>query len=262
MAATPTEVAAVLADPTRFKIYESLSRSRPQAYTAHEVAEKFFLHPNVARTHLGRLEEVGLVESFLEKSGRGGRPARRYRALDRAVTLQFPRRDWLWLARLLTRTVEELGPSALAAAQRLAYEEGLTLGRALAGRVLRPSGRLAGVGVDAEAPSSAAEALALESLQAALDADGAVGQGSWERRDGQLHVRFCTCALREIAEEHPQTVCSLHRSYLHGLVEALVGPVDMVAESSMLAGDEATCDWRFCPAGAPCAALSTAVSTP
>ena len=160
------------------------------------------------------------------------------------------------LARLLTRTVEELGPSALAAAQRLAYEEGLTLGRALAGRVLKSPARLAGMGGDAGAPS-AAQALALESLQAALDADGAVGQGIWERRDGQLHVRFCTCALREIAEEYPQTVCSLHRSYLHGLVEGLVGPVDMVAESSMLAGDDATCDWRFCPAGAPCAAVST-----
>ena len=244
MAATPTDVASVLADPTRFRIYESLAQSRPRADTAQEIARQFYLHPKVARTHLGRLEEVGLVESFLEKSGRGGRPARRYRAVDRAVTLQFPRRDWLSLSRLLVRTLEELGPAAVEAAQRNAYEEGLAAGRRLASQLAHgPDGNPTAA---ANGPANWADRLSIEPLQQALR-QHAAAQSVWARSDGGLTIRFTTCVLREVAQDYPQTVCGIHRAYLHGLLEGLVGPLRMVVENSMLFHEQATCDWALYP---------------
>ena len=250
MAAAPTEVAAVLADPTRFNIYEALARSRPRSYTAQEIARQFYLHPNVARTHLGRLEEVGLVESFLEKTGRGGRPARRYRAVDRAVTLQFPRRDWLPFSRLLVRTLEELGPAAVEAARRHAYEEGLALGRRLASRLAHgPDGSPAAAD---NGQGGSAERLPVERLQALLQ-QHAAAQSLSARPDGGLTLRFTTCVLREVAQDYPQTACSLHRAYLHGLMEGLIGPAQMVFENSMLFDEHATCDWTVYPASAAAA---------
>lgn len=243
MAASPTEVAAVLADPTRFHIYEALARSRPRAYTAQEVARQFYLHPNVARTHLSRLEEVGLLESFLEKTGRGGRPARRYRARDRAVTLQFPRRDWLWLARLLVRTCEELGPPAMEAAQRHAYEEGLELGRRLTSRpALGSDGGPAGPGIQ----DRCADGLPVPAWQELLQREAGAHSLS-VRQDGGLSLCFTSCVLREVAQDHPQTVCALHRAYLQGLMDGLMGPVQMVFASSMLVDEHAPCEWAIYP---------------
>ena len=242
MAAAPTDLAAVLADPTRFHIYETLAHSRPRSYTAQEIARRFYLHPNVARTHLSRLEEIGLVESFLEKSGRGGRPARRYRAVDRAVTLQFPRRDWLWLARLLIRTVEELGTAAMDAAQRQAYEEGLDLGRRL---TTRPAPGPERSPVAPDARGSVASGLSFQEWQELLQRE-AGAHSLTRRQDGALSLCFTTCVLREVAQEHRQTVCALHRAYLQGLIEGLMGPVEMNFAGPMLLDADAPCEWVIC----------------
>lgn len=41
------------------------------------------LHPNTVRKHLARLERAGLVVSEIDRSGRPGRPLRRYRTVPR-----------------------------------------------------------------------------------------------------------------------------------------------------------------------------------
>ena len=242
MVATPTEVASVLADPTRFQIYQRLLHERPRSYTAQEVARRFYLHPNVARTHLGRLEEVGLVEAFSEKSGRGGRPARRYRATDRAVTLQFPRRDWLWLSRLLVRTLERLGPEALRVARREAYEEGLAQGRQVASQAAGAAGDPTPGGAGGACAGQRTGGPMAWVEQALVQQSGV--RGLTELPGGRLNVRFTTCVLREVAQDHPQTVCSLHQAYLHGLIEGLLGPVDLqpARPDNLLAGQPG-CDW-------------------
>lgn len=238
----PTDVAAVLADPTRFAIYERLVRSRPRSFTVQEIAEEFSLHPNVARTHLGRLEEIGLVESVLEKSGRGGRPGKRYSASDESVTLQFPRREWLTLARLLVETVERLGPEALHAVEQAAYREGVRVGQGLAG--LRPAQPAARTG---PARDGWLEGVSLESLAAALS-EVASTQEVWQRQDGSVGLRFATCIFRELLGEHASSVCAIHRAMLRGVLDAALGPVELHQHSSMSKG-QPTCDYVVTPAG-------------
>lgn len=238
----PTEVAAVLADPTRFAIYEKLVQSRPRSFTVQEIAEEFSLHPNVARTHLGRLEEIGLVESVLEKSGRGGRPGKRYSASDESVTLQFPRREWLTLARLLVGTMERLGPEALRAAEDTAYHEGLRMGQGLG--VSRPAYRPARPGPAAD---GWLDGVSLDSLASALS-QAASTQEMWRRQDGSVGLRFATCVFRELLGEHASSVCAIHRAMLRGILDATVGPVELHQHSSMSNGHP-TCDYVITPAG-------------
>lgn len=238
----PTDVAAVLADPTRFAIYERLVRSRPRSFTVQEIAEAFSLHPNVARTHLGRLEEIGLVESVLEKSGRGGRPGKRYSASDASVTLQFPRREWLTLARLLVETLEGLGPEALQAAEQAAYREGVRVGQGLG--VHRPA---QGAARTATAGDGWLDGVSVESLATALS-EAACTQEVWRRQDGAVGLRFATCIFRELLGEHASSVCAIHRAMLRGILDAALGPVELYQHSSMSKG-QPTCDYVVTPAG-------------
>lgn len=248
----PTDVAAVLADPTRFAIYERLASGRPRSFTVQEIAEEFSLHPNVARTHLGRLEEIGLVESVLEKSGRGGRPGKRYSASDQSVTLQFPRRDWLWLAALLVNTLERLGPEALRVAEDMAYQEGLRKGQRLAPRTNHRSeaGQRASAGAAGHAAgpyNGWLNGISLDSLASGLS-EAAATQEVWRRQDGSVGIRFSTCVFRELTRDHPDSVCVIHRAFLRGMLEAALGPVALHQQSSMTNG-QPSCDYVVTPAG-------------
>ncbi|MBE3597393.1 MAG: helix-turn-helix domain-containing protein [Limnochordaceae bacterium] len=255
----PTDIAAVLADPTRFAIYEKLASNRPKSFTVQEIAEEFSLHPNVARTHLSRLEEIGLVSSALEKSGRGGRPGKRYSASDEPVTLQFPRRDWMLLARLLVETLERLGPEALRAAESVAYQEGLREGqewqvRQLSSGQQARSAAAAGAHVAGEANghSPAGEwlkGIPVESLAGKLE-DAAGASEVWRRQDGSLGLRFTTCPFRELAYAHVDSVCSIHRALLRGILEGIVGPVVLQQQSNQLLDGQASCDYVIAPAPA------------
>lgn len=80
-------VAQALAVPTRAGIYRRL-RADGQPLSAREVAERFGLHPNVARTHLDRLAEVGLVVTGRRKQPGGGRPAKVYVAREQQAPMR------------------------------------------------------------------------------------------------------------------------------------------------------------------------------
>ncbi|HKX70965.1 MAG TPA: hypothetical protein VJM75_07050, partial [Acidimicrobiales bacterium] len=41
--------------------------------------------------------------------------------------------------------------------------------------------------------------------------------------DGQATVAFTHCPFRELAEAHPEVVCSLHRGLVEGFVDAIGG---------------------------------------
>ncbi|HEX2064068.1 MAG TPA: helix-turn-helix domain-containing protein, partial [Acidimicrobiales bacterium] len=91
-------------DPTRRDIF-LFAREEELGVTAAEVAERFELHPNVARHHLDKLTAAGYLEVFVERSEHGvvGRPSKRYRGSARSM--EFPaRRDDL-LMTLLGRAI-------------------------------------------------------------------------------------------------------------------------------------------------------------
>ena len=96
-----------------------------------EVAQRFELHPNVARHHLDKLAAGGYLEVQVERgeSPGAGRPSKRYRVGTKELALEFPgRRDDL-LITLLARTLTLVPPDQVEA---MAEEVGVDYGRSLA----------------------------------------------------------------------------------------------------------------------------------
>jgi len=102
------KITNVLSDPTRYYIYQYITK-RHQEVTVQEVAEKFNIHPNVARLHLSKLEDVNMLASETKKTGKGGRPSRLYRLSDDVIQLHFPFRDYMLLSKVAISTMLTLG---------------------------------------------------------------------------------------------------------------------------------------------------------
>ena len=85
--ATVTAITSAFGDPTRRAVYlfvrENSTGDHSTGVTASQVAEKFDLHPNVARHHLDKLAAGGYVEASVEKphGGGAGRPSKHYRSI-------------------------------------------------------------------------------------------------------------------------------------------------------------------------------------
>src|SRR5699024_2171585 len=100
------KVTNVLSDPTRFKIYQLLVLHH-EAITINEISEQFDIHPNDARMHLTKLEDIKLLISYSEKTGRGGRPSRLYSLSEKVIELNFPHRDYKLFANIVLATLDE-----------------------------------------------------------------------------------------------------------------------------------------------------------
>lgn len=61
------KITGVLADPTRYYIYKYISQKHSYV-TVQEIADEFDIHPNVARLHLSKLEDVHMLKSETKKT--------------------------------------------------------------------------------------------------------------------------------------------------------------------------------------------------
>jgi len=62
------KITNVLSDPTRYYIYQYITK-RHSDVTVQEIADTFEIHPNVARLHLTKLEDVNMLISETKKTG-------------------------------------------------------------------------------------------------------------------------------------------------------------------------------------------------
>src|SRR5436190_3707889 len=117
--ASVTAVTSAFGDPTRREIYLFAREAGTAGVTATEVAERFELHPNVARHHLEKLTGGGYLDVVAARAAEAdapdaaraaGRPSKRYRVSDVDATLSFPPRHDDLLAQLLARALDLLGP--------------------------------------------------------------------------------------------------------------------------------------------------------
>ena len=218
--AAVTAVTSAFGDPTRRGIY-LFARESDAGATASEVAERFDLHPNVARHHLDKLAAGGYLEVHVERPQHAGvgRPSKRYRTTAKEMELEFPaRRDDL-LVTLLGRTLE-LVP--VEQAEAMAESVGIEYGRVLAASMAPGDGH--------------------RSFQAALHAvaDALTAHGfaaHTESRTGSLAIISEHCPFGDAAVQHP-VICAVDRGIVKGMLAGLYGETMPHTEASRPQGDE------------------------
>jgi predicted ArsR family transcriptional regulator len=222
---SPDEFAAAVAavtnafgDPTRREIY--LFVRTKSGVKAAEVAERFALHPNVARHHLEKLAAGGYLDVELARHESAGRPSKRYRAVASDNHLLFPpRRDDL-LGTLLARALERLPADE---AHEIAEHVGYEYGRAIAAR-MEPT----------EGHRSVKAALA--SVADALTAHGFAAHA--EARGNSLTLVAEHCPFGEAARQYPHVLCAVDTGMVKGMLEGLYGETEPTIEQSRPGGGE------------------------
>ncbi len=184
-----------LGDNTRYAIYLELARSPAPLATA-DIAESLGLHPNTVRPHLERMRDVGLLDIATEVRSGVGRPQHLYFLASDAPSLGLEPPPFPLLSRMLVQP----------------RRVGGHLGRR------RRRGRPGSQG-RADAAQHALDASCLEALVAELELLG-FDPTVAGTDDGECAVvAFAHCPFRELAEEHPEIVCSLHRGLVEGFVD-------------------------------------------
>ncbi len=213
------KLADVFGDPTRRGIYRHL-RGASEPLSASEVAEVFGVHRTVARAHMEKLAQLGLVEFGTRRRSGGGRPAKTYVLTAERLEVMLPPRRYERLSRFLLRLIDSTVEPEVAG--ELAFALGRDFGAETAAEI---------AGDDVQPPIKLAPRAVLAWMDEAgysvtLD-DGAKGVVAVEVRN---------CVYRELAEEYPDIVCPFDR----GTVCGMLG-VDASAHTqthSMSAGDD------------------------
>lgn len=196
--------AKALADPTRYRVYETVATA-PDGIDVADLAARFGLHHTAIRQHLRTLLAAGLVqeEAPAPAAHRGrGRPPVRYRATAEG---RPPEQPYVDLARLLTRAVRT-GRTA----RQVGREVGREVGRAAAAQAIGP------------APDSAAVIAGEErrygfSPSIRRSPTGPDGPGLWDDVD----IVLGACPFADVADDDPATVCALHLGLAEGVSEEL-----------------------------------------
>jgi predicted ArsR family transcriptional regulator len=219
--AAVSAVTSAFGDPTRRDIYLTI-RETADGVTAAEIAERFDLHPNVARHHLEKLSAGGYVVVDVHRADgarAAGRPSKRYRVAELDTELVFPpRRDDL-LANLLARALDVLPPDQ---AEAMAEEVGFDYGRTLAERMAPSEGHRS---VKA-ALATVAEALTAHGFAAHAEASGA-----------SLTIVSEQCPFGAAAQAYPHVVCAVDRGLIRGLMSGLYGDTQPIFEATRPDGD-------------------------
>ena len=224
---TPAEFGAAVTastnafgDPTRRDIY-LYAREEVDGVTAAGAAERFDLHPNVARHHLDKLASGGYLEVAVERpeGATAGRPSKHYRVSDPGQPLELPVRQDTVLIGLLGRTLALLPTDQ---AEAMAEEVGAEVGRSMA----------ESIGADEVHRSFKS---AMHAVADALTAHGFAARA--ERTGGdQLRIVSEHCPFGGAPIEHP-VICAVDRGLVRGMLGALYGDAETDLSSSLPMGD-------------------------
>jgi predicted ArsR family transcriptional regulator len=196
------EVHKALADDTRYRLYRYVGLAgRP--VSIREMSRRLSLHPNTLRPHLRRLEEAGLVSREIRKTASVGRPQTVYSVREQE---QEEGRDYRLLAEMLSGLVR--GKRDIEKAHALAMQWGAYL--------VAQGGPKPGVRLPAR------RNLAL--LQEAMSKAGF--EPRFRRLQGSvIEVTLRDCPFRELADDHRELACTLHRGLVEGMIGGLKPPL-------------------------------------
>lgn len=218
-----TAITSAFGDPTRRQIY-LFAHEHPDGVTASEVAERFELHPNVARHHLDKLAAGGHLEVSTARppgSPGAGRPSKRYRTHGDAVELDLPVRHDDVLVTLLGKALALLPREQ---AEAMAEEVGREYGRTMA----------AAMGEVGDVQRSFRTAL--HAVADALSAHGFAAHA--EQHGDELRIVSNHCPFGDAAIEHP-VICAVDRGMVKGMLGELYGDAETLTEASRAEGAEA-----------------------
>lgn len=189
-----------LADETRRALYEFISaQTGPTGRDA--AAEAIGIPTHMARFHLDKLVEVGLLETeFRRLSGRtgpgAGRPSKLYRRVSETVGVSLPERRYDLVGHLLAGAIERAA-------------DGTPLSDAI-GEVAREEGRRIAASVQATDESDD-----LTRVTEVLDAHG------YEPRRADDALILANCPFDSLARDHTALVCSANLALVDGIIDGL-----------------------------------------
>ncbi|MFT4412618.1 helix-turn-helix transcriptional regulator [Fredinandcohnia humi] len=213
------KITNVLADPTRYYIYQYIIK-RNEDVTVQEIADTFGIHPNVARLHLTKLEDVNMLVSEAKKTGKGGRPSRLYKLSNDYIQINFPYRDYQLLSRIAIETMASLGEVGKKALE----ETGRRFGEEL---------------VNHHTPVSIQELTfdqKLDILKKASTIAGFYPELSHNKDKTKIFFKINNCPFKEIAKENFEAVCGMHHSFLYGMFDLLFEDVVLEESENMILG--------------------------
>jgi len=197
-----TSVAA-LGEPVRRELYRYVV-AQPEPVSREHAANGVGVPHHVAKFHLDKLEEDGLLEvEYRRPPGRSGpgagRPAKLYRRAARHIAVSLPERRYDLAGHVLAEAVSAAQRAGLPV-DDLVRSAARAAGRAL---VARPGGP----GTRPADPLGAATA--------ALAANG------YEPRLADGRITLANCPFHELAASHRALVCALNLDLVKGLLGTL-----------------------------------------
>lgn len=191
------EAHKALSDPARLRLFNLIVESdRPLDIS--EMAEAVGLHQNTVRSHLRRLELVGLVAPEVEARTTRGRPRVLFKPGPEAEDMGHGARNYKLLATMLAGFINAGLPDPEAGAELA----GRSWGGYLSAQFRPHPGDL----VDLQAASDM-----IERMMDRLGFEPEIAP----TEDG-VDLLLHNCPFRDIASRYPQTVCSLHLGILRG----------------------------------------------
>ncbi|RSK27833.1 transcriptional regulator [Bacillus sp. HMF5848] len=223
------KITNVLSDPTRYYIYQYIAKQHNEV-TVQEIAESFEIHPNVARLHLSKLEDVNMLVSETKKTGKGGRPSRLYRLSDDVIQLHFPFRDYQLLAKIAIQTMMSLGE----AGQKALYLTGKRFGEEMIESQLPPH-------------LNSLDQLSFEQklniIREAASMSGFYPEFASSEDHSKIYFQIYNCPFKELASENTETVCRMHFAFLEGMFSVLF-PEVVLEEKEKLVDGCASCSYH------------------
>lgn len=203
---THLAMVAALADPIRRALYRYVA-GEPAPVSRERAAAGVGVAHHIAKFHLDKLEEEGLLESeYSRPPGRGGpgagRPAKLYRRAPGDIAVSLPERRYDVAGHVLAEAITNAGQAGVPLADALSTSA-------------RAAGRQLAAGVTHPVRDDAARCGPLPAIVEALAGNG------YDPRLTAGCVTLANCPFHSLAETYPALVCGMNLDLIGGLLEGL-----------------------------------------
>jgi predicted ArsR family transcriptional regulator len=195
-----------LADRVRRRLYRFVVR-RGEPVGREEAAREVGVAHHVAKFHLDRLEEAGLLATeYRRPPGRGGpgagRPAKLYRRSDMQVDVSVPERRYEFVARLLAGAVDRAATNRSSVADEL-HDGAVAAGQEIGNQARRDLGRRP------------------RRDQLANIVSSVLAQTGYEPAADGRTTTLGNCPFRAVSDEHTELICGMNLAFVEGVLRGV-----------------------------------------